>query len=289
MRLLVLLLLFTSCSTSNNVAPVPVATSHFASYWFAGKAEINSYTLRQSRYGEVREGKAAFIFVTEDFHRTRLTKADLATDTPDDTLKVLKLNRMHQFQTGIYPYSLLTSVFSPLGQLGSVKATTSAQEWCGHSWLEFSKAADKWSYWGSSYFGNEAYQQGKLKNVWLEDELFTYARLSPANLPTGTFSIVPGQQWLRLAHLPIEALPASATVATTETEIIYDVTYTGTKRTLRITLAKEPPYTLLKYTENWQGKRGNAYTSAVLDTTLQLPYWELNSRQDTVWQKALGW
>ncbi len=39
----------------------------FKQHWFDGHAEISSYELTQSCYGEQRKGKAVLIFVTEDF------------------------------------------------------------------------------------------------------------------------------------------------------------------------------------------------------------------------------
>ena len=37
----------------------------FKDYWYDGSAEISSYQLYQERYGEMREGTAVMIFVTE--------------------------------------------------------------------------------------------------------------------------------------------------------------------------------------------------------------------------------
>ena len=42
-------------------------SEQFKTHWFDGYAEISSYSLDQSRYGEVREGNAVLIYVTEDF------------------------------------------------------------------------------------------------------------------------------------------------------------------------------------------------------------------------------
>ncbi len=39
----------------------------FWSHWGDGKAELDGYALTQPRYGELREGTAVLIFVTEDF------------------------------------------------------------------------------------------------------------------------------------------------------------------------------------------------------------------------------
>ena len=92
-------------------APLPPA---FGSYWFQGKAELTSYTLSQARYGELHPGEAVLIFVTEDFSRKKQVKLDDPAAAGADKVPVLKLNFEKKFGTGIYPYSLLTSVFLPL-------------------------------------------------------------------------------------------------------------------------------------------------------------------------------
>ena len=38
------------------------AGEEFNAYWYAGKAEITSYSLQQARYGELRDGHAVLIF-----------------------------------------------------------------------------------------------------------------------------------------------------------------------------------------------------------------------------------
>jgi len=35
----------------------------FGDYWYTGEAELTSYELKQSRYGEIHEGHAVLIFV----------------------------------------------------------------------------------------------------------------------------------------------------------------------------------------------------------------------------------
>ena len=49
----------------------------FKDYWYAGKAEITSYKLEQARYGEIRNGKAVLIYVTEDFLPNKQVKAEV--------------------------------------------------------------------------------------------------------------------------------------------------------------------------------------------------------------------
>ncbi|MBK6893010.1 MAG: hypothetical protein IPH00_07720 [Flavobacteriales bacterium] len=47
---------------SVGVAP----SAEFNTYWHQGKAELSHYALTQARYGELRDGNAVLVFVTED-------------------------------------------------------------------------------------------------------------------------------------------------------------------------------------------------------------------------------
>ena len=51
-------------------------SEQFKAHWFDGHAEISSYALSQSRYGENREGFVVLIFVTEDFLKKEQVKAN---------------------------------------------------------------------------------------------------------------------------------------------------------------------------------------------------------------------
>ena len=74
--------LLLSCNSPKNqdIALLTVASSsekpleesrnlsqEFKDYWYAGTAEITSYNLKQARYGEIHQGTAVTVFVTEDF------------------------------------------------------------------------------------------------------------------------------------------------------------------------------------------------------------------------------
>ena len=68
---------------ANNILETPknrIITQEFKDYWYAGKAEISSYKLEQARYGELRDGTAALILVTEDFLPELQVKADRQND-----------------------------------------------------------------------------------------------------------------------------------------------------------------------------------------------------------------
>ena len=49
--------------------------NEFQDYWMNGTAEINFYSLKQNRYGQVREGGSVLLFVTEDFNVQKQVKA----------------------------------------------------------------------------------------------------------------------------------------------------------------------------------------------------------------------
>ena len=51
-------------------------SEEFKNYWYSGEAEITSYELEQARYGEIRQGKAVLVFVTENFLPNIQVKAD---------------------------------------------------------------------------------------------------------------------------------------------------------------------------------------------------------------------
>src|SRR5262245_47933646 len=113
-----------------------VASSAFWQRWGDGRAELSGYRVTTSRYGEPREGRVVLIYVTEP-HDARTWVKDDHGDVPEaDRVQVLKLNQMLTFRTGIYPYAVMTSVFSPVDgmfpeRFEPVKITFAAQEWCG--------------------------------------------------------------------------------------------------------------------------------------------------------------
>lgn len=54
--------------------PEPLS-QEFKSYWYSNEAEITSYKLEQARYGEMRDGTAVLIYVTEPFFAGRTSKS----------------------------------------------------------------------------------------------------------------------------------------------------------------------------------------------------------------------
>jgi len=138
---------------------VAVLTSkEFNDYWYQGQAEISSYQLEQARYGEMRSGHAVLVFVTEDFSAKKQVKLDRPQENAADAVKVMKLNLTKKFNTGVYPYSMMQSVFTPVNRKQSphsLKVTTSSQEWCGHTFQELNLEKNNYLSTLSSYFESE--------------------------------------------------------------------------------------------------------------------------------------
>jgi hypothetical protein len=111
----------------------------------------------EPRYGELREGEAVLIFVTETFTAGQRVKSD--GGHPDE-FPVLKLNDSREFQTGIYDYDVMTSTFArldgglPLGV--PTKVSLSVSEWCGNVYDQLLIDEKRYRRSRHSYFDGEA-------------------------------------------------------------------------------------------------------------------------------------
>ena len=175
--------------------PSAQASEAFATYWRDGLAEVSVYRLHQPRYGEVREGEAVWVTVTEPFDPTRLVKRD-TTEMP--YVEVLKLNDMRTFQTGVYDYSTMSSTFVPVAKRTPLKISASVQEWCGHIYEEVRWDGDRAHRELNSYFENEQERSQtwtQPTNGWTEDAFPLIMRRSD-----GSAALAPGEirqiQWL---------------------------------------------------------------------------------------------
>ena len=243
----------------------------FKNHWFDGFAEINSYELTQSRYGQQRKGKAVLIFVTEDFLAKEQVKANQKSKT---TIHVLKSNRTKNFLTGIYPYSIMSSSFSSLRKKHPlIKTVASIQEWCGQSYLQLNAGDKKNTIVSHSYFEGEADQNLTLPKTVSEDELWNLIRFDPKNLPVGEFDLLPSLELIRLNH--IEAKPVKATGSLKVGN--YTLYIPSLQRSLSIRFNRNFPYTI----EGWEEKydhKGEQYTSrAKRIQTERRQYWQENN------------
>lgn len=257
----------------------------FKDYWYDGQAEITSYNLEQARYGELRNGTAALIFVTEDFLPDIQVKADNQNET---NISVLKLNATKKFTTGIYPYSVMTSTFDPVAlEHHALKVSQSTQEWCGHVYTQLNNR-DTFEIWGHSYFEKEADRQLSIEKAFLENEIWTQLRIDPNALPTGEISIIPDLAYLGMKHLPIKAYRATA-ILTNET---YTLNYPELNRSLVITYEQAFPFGILGWEERFSSGFGSKAqiltTKATAIKTIKSPYWSKNSNADSNLRNTLG-
>ena len=245
-------------------------SKEFKNYWYAGEAEITSYKLEQARYGEMREGKAVLVYVTEDFLAEKQVKAD--RQNPNN-IPVLKLNATKNFNTGIYPYSIMQSTFYPVSNnKHAIKVSSSIQEWCGHVYAQLNNKK-QFEIMLHSYFESEADENLKLEKSILENELWTQLRIDAKSLPTGDLQIIPSLEFTRLKHIPLKAYKASAKLSKNS----YSISYPELNRTLTITFNPNFPYDILGWEESFKSGFGpNAKTLTTKATklkTLKSAYW----------------
>ena len=259
-------------------------SQYFKDYWYAGEAEITSYTLEQARYGELRDGHAVLIYVTEDFRPEEQVKTD--ANNPDN-VSVLKLNFTKNFNTGIYPYSVMQSTFYPVSNARhAIKVTSSMQEWCGHVFTQLNNRG-QFEIMTHSYFESEGDQQLKLKKDILENELWTQLRIDPSSLPQGDVQIIPSFEYVRLRHIDIKPYSAQATLSDGQ----YELSYPELERSLTINFNPEFPFEILGWEETFQSGFGpNAKTlttKATKLTSLKSAYWGKNSNADSILRDSL--
>ena len=259
-------------------------SKEFKAYWYAGEAEISSYKLEQARYGEIREGKAVLVYVTEPFLPKKQVKAD--AQGPND-ISVLKLNATKNFNTGIYPYSIMQSTFYPVSNTDhALKVSASIQEWCGQVYTQLNNRS-KFEIMSHSYFETEADESFKIDKEILENELWTKLRINPNALPTGDMEIIPSLEFIRLKHIILKAYKATAKLS----EGSYKIHYPEINRSLTIDFNPEFPYDIRSWEETYSSGFGSSAqvltTKAVKIKTIKSAYWNKNKNSDAQLRKKL--
>lgn len=249
------------------VVPLPEG---FNEYWYAGKAELSTYDVAQERYGEIRQAEQVNIFVTEDFSNRKQVKLDDASTAGEDRVPVLKLNAVRRFHTGIYDYSIMQSVFTPVSGSPTLKTTTSVQDWCGQVFMQNNLEQNGYHLRGFSYFESEGDQDLHLPIAQLEDDLWTRIRLNPTALSTGKISIFPSAIYTRLRHKSSGAQNATLQIERGEKESILKLVYSDIPRALSIQFETAFPYKILGWEETNEGKIASKGT---LKAVRKSAYW----------------
>lgn len=257
-------------------------------YWFSGEgAEITSYKLTQARYGELREGEAVTIFVSEPFSPSKNTKAD---GKYTDNVSVLKCNFTKRFDTGIYPYTMMNSTFYPFENYDySLKVSTTVAEWCGHVYMEL-RNKKKFEIENHSYFEGESFDTEFPKNL-LEDDFWSKIRLNPEAIVLGKQKMIPSFFYMRLLHKEAKAYDCEVSLNKNTTNKLV-INYPGLNRKLEIEFEVNSPYNILGWKETYpDGFDSNAKmleTTGTLINSIRSKYWEKHSNSDHDLRKELG-
>jgi hypothetical protein len=258
------------------------------SYWYNNEAEISSYSLTQARYGEFRQGKAVLIFVTEPFSEKSFAKAD---NPNNKDIPVLKLNFTKNFNTGIYPYSMMNSTFFPVKGGYSLKISSSSQEWCGHTYMELQNK-DQYEISLQSYFEGESFSHEKVEKKLLEDDIWSMIRLNPTSLPVGNSKAIPSFFYLRFLHKKVQAYNCELSKKNDEKNTIYSIFYPELKRTMSITFENSFPYKIISWEESYpdgfNDKAKILTTTGTIIKTLKTDYWNKHDNDDVEWREKLG-
>lgn len=294
------------------LAAIPAATRaadpNFDSYWHDGKAELDSYQYTVTRYGQPRRGQCAAVYVTEPFSRAKRVKVDDSARNPKDTYDVLKLNLVRDFQTGIYDYNTMVSLFVRSEDLQPVKVSFASTEWCGNVYEELHVDPGLITEKLSSYFEDESAVQElkRPRDGILEEELFIRLRglrgdfLKPGQRRKVSF--LPSAFRRRLTHQPlqwttavIERLPGAQTMrvpAGTFSAMVY-VVKTSEGREGRISVERDYPHRVVQW--EWKQARGtggrwagDSNDSGKLAGSARLEYWKLHDNGDESYLKRLG-
>ncbi len=263
-------------------------SSEFKDYWFSGQAEITSYQLMQERYGEMREGTAVAIFVTEDFLPEAQVKADQVSEK---NISVMKLNLTKNFNTGIYPYSIMNSTFSPISTTGhALKISNSVQEWCGQVYMQLNNRKD-FEIESNSYFEDEADQKISLQKTWLEDEVWNIIRINPEELPIGDITMIPSFDYIRLRHKEIREHKTFANLKQGDSITVYTLNYPDIQRQIKLFFNNRFPYEI----EKWEEVNGTDKNDTIrLRTTatklkrMRIDYWNKNRNEFAPLRDSLG-
>lgn len=245
----------------------------FKNHWFDGKAEVSSFRLDQMRYGESREGSAVLIFVKEPFLTDVQVKANTASGR---TVDVMKLNYTKHFNTGIYPYNIMQSVFMPLStQPHALKVTASTQEWCGQTYMQLNNK-EEYHVQLNSYFEGEADQNLKLDKHLLENELWVKLRINPTEIPQGELKVIPDFSYFRLKHIPVKPYQATIDQKSFGDTLVTSLKYDNIDRILKIYQYKAFPYQIFKWQEMANEDSEN-FTQATLQRSMRIDYWNKNA------------
>lgn len=267
------------------------------SYWEDGKAEIAVYDLVQNRYNELHPGKLVSVFVLEDFITDKQVKNERYISK--SSTQVLKNIRISKFTTGIYDYSLHSTVFTPINQkqFPTLKVVNTMQEWCGSTFLQLNYKNDKYEVQQRSYFEAEGDRQLTIPTAVIEDALMNQIRLDYKALPLGVFPIIPRLEYIALKHKDLLSVKAEGSVSvysendfSGEELLNYTYRVKSQNRVVELVFEKEAPNTIVGFKESYPSAFDGEIrtTTAKLISSERLAYWGMNSPKDAEIRNKIG-
>jgi hypothetical protein len=281
----------------------------FEPHWQDGRAELDGYRYTVIRYGEERLGQAVLVYVTEPFSASRYVKADRPDRDPADTFEALKLNLVRDFQTGIYDYNSMVSVFARSADFSLVKVSFACTEWCGSVYeetiFEPHRIADR----VRSYFEGESADRTlpRKKGGVEEDQLFILLRglrgqdfLEPGERRTVPFLASPffrrlGHRETRWGTATLERLPVREMLRVSAGRFECDVYVVRPDdgREGRFHVERAYPHRIIRWTWAPAAKAGgrmgrDGCDAGELIGSRRLPYWQLNAAGNESYLPGLG-
>jgi hypothetical protein len=272
----------------------------FDSFWYDGKAEISTYQITEMRYGEPRDGIRIMVFVTEPMRISTHIKPD--SKLPYDSIvNVIKLNDIRKFNTGIYDYNIMTSVFTAvekknkLPEMSTMKISFTSQEWCGNVFEVLKRNKNGFTGNSFSYFESEGEQKFKLtnhNNLDTEDNLWIIIRELKKPILTKASSmkirVLPSSWARRKTHAPIKILKGILSKGKRDTmstvlgeieSIPFEWNLNG--KTTKVWVEADYPHRILSWVEP-DGSNGSIIASR------RETYWRRKSNDDLYLREKLG-
>jgi hypothetical protein len=276
------------------------AQERFSGLWYDGNAEISTYRLTETRYGEERTGVRVMVFVTEPMRLSTHIKPDSKL-ADNEQIPVIKLNDLRKFNTGIYDYSVMTSVFASVEKRtgipsgSTMKVAFSAQEWCGVVYERLRRLDSAYSGSLYSYFESEGETDYRIPhdgNVETEDNLWLLVReLRGPIMKTGqrkSLRVIPSTWLRRKEHAPATVVTAvlqkgaptpRQTALGTITAVPFNWEIEGKKT--EVWVEEQYPHRILSWIER-DGSRGEILA------TKRSPYWKQNDNASLSLRSELG-
>lgn len=280
----------------------PGPSPAFLKYWKSGYAEIASYDVMTERYGEMRKAQGVLIFVYEETHAQTRIKIESDRAPLVQRVPTLKLNHVLKFNTGIYDYSVMTSVFSGLSgavvkrPFQPLKVSFTSQEWCGHVYQHVLPMPTGVVSQIHSYFESEGDSQMVLPYpegvLYYEDEMPVLLRELDGDFmragETRKIDLVPSLWERRKRHQPLAISQGVLKKGAVDTVRLGNRNYAATQWSLEqdgvkttYSIESVHPKRLLAW-KNSRGEKGELIQS------VRKPYWSQNSNEHQGLRKELG-